>query len=198
MRNNHLWVMFGIFWFAGLSAAFGGSLWLNGRDLYSSQGSREFKPGDIITVQIAEESSAQQAATTNTQDDTSMEVKSAPAIPLFKNAFKNFIGKNEVKNAWKGNGTTTRSGKLAGTITATVIEIMANGNLLVEGTRAIRVNRETQMLKVRGVARPQDIDSKNTISSKFLADAEIKYEGKGSVGQTQKPGIFTQITNVLF
>jgi flagellar L-ring protein precursor FlgH len=174
------------------------SLWLNGRDLYSSQGGREYSPGDIITVVIAEEASAQQAATTNTQDDAAVEVKTDPEIPLFKKITSKLIGKNEVKNSWKGNGTTTRSGKLAGTITATVMEVMANGNLLIEGKRAIRVNKETQHLKVRGVARPQDIDSRNTINSRNLADAEIKYEGKGSIGSTQRPGIITKITNFIF
>ncbi len=67
----------------GFSQAFGASLWLNGRDLYSSQGSREFKPGDIITIVVNEESTAQQAATTNTQDDSSLEVKTTPSIPFF-------------------------------------------------------------------------------------------------------------------
>ena len=189
-----------IFILLAATASEGGaaSLWLNGRDLYSSQGGREYSPGDIITVVIAEEASAQQAATTNTQDDTQLEIKAEPVIPLFKNLTKNFIGKNEVKNSWKGNGTTTRSGKLAGTITATVMEVLSNGNLLIEGKRAIRVNKETQHLKVRGVARPQDIDSRNTINSRNLADAEIKYEGKGSVGSTQRPGIITKITNFIF
>jgi len=179
-------------------ASFGASLWLNGRDLYSSQGSREFKPGDIITVVIAEESTAQQAATTNTQDNSQLEIKAEPQIPFFKKLTRQFIGKDEVKNNWQGTGTTTRSGKLAGTVTATVLEVLPNGNLLVEGARSTRVNKETQIFKVRGIARPQDIDSKNQVNSKLLANAEIKYEGKGSVGSTQRPGIITKITNFLF
>ncbi len=180
-------------------SAEGGSLWLNGRDLYSTQGgSREYKPGDILTISIAEEATAQQSATTNTTDDSSLEVKSATKIPFFKKVVDRFTGKNEIKNSWKGNGQTTRSGKLEGTVTATVLEVLPNGNLIIEGSRAIRVNKETQIMRVHGTARPQDIDSNNTINSKLLANAEIKYEGKGAVGSTQRPGLMTKISNWLF
>jgi len=182
-----------------ISSASGGSLWLNGRDLYSSQGgSHEFKAGDIITVLISEAATAQQAATTNAQDDVSIEVKSEPKIPFFKKVVSQFLGKNEVKNNWKGTGTTTRSGKLDGTVTTTVMEILPNGNLVLEGTRSVRVNRETQLLRVKGIARPQDISSGNEIKSSLLANADIKYDGKGSVGTTQKPGLMTKITQIIF
>lgn len=180
------------------STASAASLWLNGRDLYSSQGAHEFRAGDIITVVISEEATAQQAATTNAQDDASIEVKSEPQIPFFKKVVSEFIGKNEIKNAWKGNGTTTRSGKLAGTVTTTVMEVLPNGNLLLEGSRSIRVNRETQILRVKGIARPRDINASNQVKSSLLANAEIKYDGKGSVGSTQKPGLMTQITQFVF
>ncbi|MFZ2957405.1 MAG: flagellar basal body L-ring protein FlgH [Candidatus Ozemobacteraceae bacterium] len=181
-----------------VSPSFGASLWINGRDLYSMQGGREFKVGDIVTVTVSEQATAQQAATTNTNDNTSLEVKTSPSIPFFSKVVDRFTGKNEVKNTWNGNGTTTRSGKLDGTVTAKVVEVLPNGNLLIEGSRDMRVNKETQLMKVRGIVRPQDIDSKNTVPSKLLADAEIKYEGKGSVGSTQRPGLMTKISNWLF
>ncbi|MBF0410729.1 MAG: flagellar basal body L-ring protein FlgH [Candidatus Riflebacteria bacterium] len=174
------------------------SLWLNGHDLYSMQGGREFKTGDIVTVMVSEETTAQQSASTNTVDDSQLEIKSSPEIPVFKKFVNQLVGKNEVKNNWRGNGETTRSGKLAGTVTTRVLEVLKNGSLILEGFRSIRVNKETQLLKVRGIARPQDIDSTNTINSKLLAEAEIKYEGKGSVGSTQRPGLMTKISNFIF
>lgn len=199
-RNNYglLILVSLLFVSSACSPLSAGSLWLQGRDLYSTQAGKEYKPGDIITVIISEETTAQSAATTNTQADTSMEVKSDPPIPFFNPLVKKFIGKNQVTNSRKGNGTTTRSGKLAGTVTASVLEVLPNGNLLIEGRRSMRVNKETEIMRVRGIARPQDIDSKNSVNSKALADAEIKYEGKGAVGSTQRPGIFTKISNFLF
>lgn len=176
----------------------GASLWLGGNDLYSSKGSRDFKPGDIITIVISEESTAQSKATTQTQKDSTTEFKSGPKIPFFKNVVNQFIGKNEFKNEFDGQGTTTRSGKLNGTVTATVLEVLENGNLLLEGSRSIRVNRETQIMRVRGVARPRDVDSGNSINSKMLADAQIKFDGNGAVGRVNRPGLITQFINVVF
>ena len=174
-------------------AASANSLWLSGNDLYSAKNSREYNPGDIITIVISEESNAQSKATTNTQKDSTTEVTTGPEIPLVKNLVKNFVGKTEVSNEFDGQGTTTRSGKLTGTITATILEVMDNGNLLVEGSRSIVVNRETQIMKVRGVARPRDIDANNTINSKLLADAQIKFDGRGVVGRVNRPGIVTRL-----
>lgn len=174
------------------------SLWLGGNDLYSSKGARDFRPGDIITIVISEESNAQSKATTQTQKDSTTEIKSSPQIPFFKNVMNQFIGKNELKNEFDGQGTTTRSGKLTGTVTATILEVMPNGNLLLEGTRSIRVNRETQIMRVRGVARPRDVDSGNSVNSRFLADAQIKFDGNGSVGRVNRPGLITQFINVIF
>lgn len=198
-KTDHLWRGMAVLCLLLIvTSVHAGSLWLNGRDLYSTQGGREFKPGDIITIQIAEEATAQQAATTNLQKDSSVEVKSDPGIPFFKNAINRFIGKNEVKNKSQGNGSTTRSGKLSGTVTAQVLEVLPNGNILLEGSRNIRVNKETQILRIRGIARPQDVDYTNTVSSKVLANAEIKYEGKGAVGAVQRPGLMTKIAHFVF
>ena len=200
MLSKPIRLMFLLVALVGLcTAGEGASLWLNGRDLYSMKGGgKEYRPGDIITITISEESTAQSAATTNTKDDSQVEIKSGPQIPFFKKVVNQFVGKNEVKNQWQGNGPTSRSGKLTGTITASVLEILPNGNLLIEGSRSIRVNRETQLMRVRGVARPEDIDPGNTIKSNLLADAEIKYDGKGSVGRTQRPGLITKIANWVF
>ena len=175
---------------SGLSAS---SLWLSGNDLYSSKNAREYQPGDIITIVISEESNAQSKATTNTQKESINEVSTGPEIPIVKNLVKNFVGKTESNTEFDGEGTTTRSGKLTGTITATVLEVLGNGNLLVEGSRSIVVNRETQIMKVRGVARPRDIDGNNTINSKLLADAQIKFDGRGVVGRVNRPGIVTRL-----
>jgi len=180
------------------SPIFSASLWLGGNDLYSTKGGRDYRPGDIVTIVISEESNAQSKATTNSQKDSSTEVKTGPKIPLFKGVVEKFIGKNEFKNQFDGSGTTTRSGKLNGTITATVMEVLGNGNLVLEGSRTIVVNKENQIMRVRGVARPRDIGAGNSVNSKLLADAQIKFDGNGSVGRSNRPGIMTKFFDVIF
>lgn len=195
IRNKILLLVVMILIAVNCSAA---SLWLSGKDLYSAKGARDFMPGDIVTIVISENATAQSGATTKTQKDSTMEVTSAPRIPFLKKIVNQFIGKNETKTDFNGNGTTTRVGKLSGTITATVLEVLSNGNLLLEGSRSIRVNRETQIMRVRGVARPQDIDASNSVDSKMLADAQIKFDGKGSVGRVNNPGLITKLMNTIF
>ncbi len=175
------------------------SLWLNGNDLYSSQGAaRNYQPGDIITIKISESTSAQSKATTKTEKESKTEVTAQPRIPIFKKVMNKIVGEQKINNEFDGEGTTTRSGSLDGTITATVLEILPNGNLLIEGSRNIAVNKENQIMRVRGVARPKDIDAKNTIDSKLLADAQIKFDGKGTVSRANRHGFMTRIFDSVF
>lgn len=175
------------------------SLWLNGNDLYSSHGAaRNYQPGDIITIKISETTSAQSKATTKTEKETTTEATAQPRIPIFKRVMNKIVGQQKIKNEFDGEGTTTRSSGLEGTITATVLEILPNGNLLIEGSRAIVVNKENQIMRVRGVARPKDIDDKNSIDSKLLADAQIKFDGKGSVARANRQGIMTRLFDSIF
>ena len=175
------------------------SLWLNGNDLYSSHGAaRNYQPGDIITIKISETTSAQSKATTKTEKETKTEATAEPRIPIFKRVMNKIVGQQKISNEFDGEGTTTRSSGLEGTITATVLEILPNGNLLIEGSRAIVVNKENQIMRVRGVARPKDIDDKNSVDSKLLADAQIKFDGKGTVSRANRHGIMTRIFDSVF
>ena len=175
------------------------SLWLNGNDLYSSQGAaRNYQPGDIITIVIDETNSAQSKATTKTEKESETEVTTEPKIPIFKKILKNITGQQKLKNKHDGEGTTTRSGSLEGTITATVLEILPNGNLLIEGSRSLVVNKETQVMRVRGTARPKDITANNSINSKLLADAQIKFDGKGTVTRASRQGIMGRVFDAIF
>lgn len=174
------------------------SLWLSGNDLYSNKGGKDYQAGDIVTIVISEESNAQSKATTSTQKQSTTEVTTGPKIPTFKKLIDKFVGKHDVNNTFDGTGTTTRSGRLTGTLTAKVLEVLQNGNLLIEGSRSIMVNGETQIMRVRGVARPRDVDASNSINSKLLADAQIKFDGKGAIGRTSRQGLITKFMDVIF
>ena len=101
------------------------SLWLNGNDLYSSHGAaRNYQPGDIITIKISETTSAQSKATTKTEKETKTEATAQPRIPIFKRVMNKIVGEQKISNEFDGEGTTTRSSGLEGTITATVLEIL--------------------------------------------------------------------------
>ena len=201
MRRSNLFVVFAVLalLFCNSIETKAASLWLNGNDLYSSQGAaRNYQPGDIITIVISEQSTAQSKATTKTEKESKTEVSATNRIPIFKKIVNKITGDQDIKNEFDGEGTTTRSGNLEGTITATVLEILPNGNLLIEGSRSINVNKETQIMRVRGTARPKDISANNSIDSKLLADAQIKFDGKGSVSRANRQGLMTRLFDSIF
>jgi flagellar L-ring protein precursor FlgH len=88
----------------------------------------------------------------------------------------------------QGSGTTTRGGSLTATISATIIEVLPNGNFRIEGTRSVTVNNEEQIMVLRGIVRPVDINFDNTIASTMVADASITYTGEGVVADEQRVG----------
>ncbi|WP_024954637.1 flagellar basal body L-ring protein FlgH [Sulfurospirillum arcachonense] len=91
-------------------------------------------------------------------------------------------------NTYTGTGSNTRNESFTTTISARIIKILGNGNYFIEGSRELLVNGEKQIVQISGVIRPYDIDQKNTIDSKYIADAKILYKTEGEIDRaTQKP-----------
>jgi len=151
--------------------------------------------GDIVTINVVEVSSATRKATTKTSRKSSIKAgldkffnleKKYPSTHPFLNPFSGVEGGME--NDFDGSGTTTRSGNLSAIISARVVVVLSNGNLIIEGKREIIVNNEEQYMILRGVIRPEDISFNNVVLSTQIADAQIAYSGKGMISKKQKPG----------
>lgn len=149
--------------------------------------------GDLVTIIIVERTQASQSAQVSTGKDSSMEF--GPGVGIL-----DFIplAKTSSKDGRKSSGQNVQGGSLSAKMTSQVIEVLPNGNLVIEGRQTITVNREEQEIVVRGVVRPSDIAPDNTILSTYVSDASISYQGSGSLGSHQRPGILTQILNWLF
>jgi len=83
-------------------------------------------------------------------------------------------------------------------ITVTIEEVLDNGNFKIAGNKNIKINDETQKIKLTGIIRPSDIKADNTIESQLVAEPEIEYEGKGIVGDKQDRGIISRVFNFIF
>lgn len=182
-------------WLGGAGGAGADSLWTNGghgRSLFSDL--RAYNVGDIVTIIITEVSSAKSEATTKTKKETETSV--GPGIgPLLKQfPTLGFQG----SGATSATGSTVRAGTLTASMTARVTRVLPNGNLEIEGTREIVVNNENQKIILSGTIRRVDIAPDNTIRSTLIADAKIRYEGKGVVGQKQREGLITKLLHWLF
>lgn len=164
--------------------------------------------GDIITVTINETATSSQSATTNTAKDTTLNMQ-APSILGLPSSLgvKNFLGMGtqfdptvnaSVSNSSQGNGIVTRNGTLTGTISAIITEILPSGNFRIEGRRSVTVNKEEQIMVLRGIIRPQDIGFDNIISSVWIADASISLTGEGVVADEQRKGWLAQILSKVW
>jgi flagellar L-ring protein FlgH len=151
---------------------------------------RAYRPGDALTVQVFESSSAQSTA------DTTTKKNGALALALQTPAINKAAGA-QLSEDFAGTGRTQRSGRLLAQFTVIVQAVDANGLLVVKGQQLIDVNEEKQEIRLEGKVRPVDIAENNTIQSTRIADAKISYLGDGVLGEKQRPGILTRILGWL-
>lgn len=162
------------------------------RSLFSDNKARQV--GDTLTVLINENGAANSQAATKTSKNESLSY--GPGFgPLLFNIKAFGVGGGINSTA---SGTTNRTDALTASIGVTVTKVLPNGNLEVQGNRKVGMNAETQEITLTGVVRPQDIAANNTILSPLVADAQIKYGGRGPVGDKQHDGIISRIFKVLF
>jgi len=150
--------------------------------------------GDTLTILINENANASSQANTKTSKSESLNY--GPGFGPFLRFIKNFGVSGSIND--NAAAATNRTDNLAAQIAVVVKQVLPNGNLLVEGHRSVGINAETQNITLSGIVRPQDVSFSNTIPSALVADAQIKFDGKGPVGDKQHEGIITRIFKVLF
>ena len=98
----------------------------------------------------------------------------------------------------QGDGKHEPGGKIVGTITARVTEVMPNGTLSVESRKEITINNEKQVLILRGLVRPEDISVSNMVESGKVADAQIYLVGDGVLQEKQRQGWLVRILDSVW
>jgi flagellar L-ring protein precursor FlgH len=172
-----------------------GSLWQEHGGFFRNR--KAALPGDILTILIDESAVAGSEARTKTEKSTSQNVRGEAGLG-FLDFIDPFSGGLTTQDDFEGKGETRRSGQLSARMSATIVEVLPTGNYRVQGTREVVINQEKQRLVLEGIVRPEDIRSDNTVLSAFLAEARIRYDGKGTVHQSQRKGLFTRLLSLLF
>lgn len=138
--------------------------------------------GDTLTVLVVESAIAETSARTRTDKDADF------SIGLFDSTSSHDAGL-QVGGGTDGDAVTRRAGKIQAQLSARVVSVDANGNLIIEGHQRITVNGEEQSILIKGGIRKSDISRKNTVLSSRLVNVEIQYTGDGIVNEAQKKGI---------
>jgi flagellar L-ring protein precursor FlgH len=156
--------------------------------------------GDVLTILLNESTNASKNAITKTAKTTSV-ANTGPTIFGKTITTKGVPILNTTMNgadSFDGEGSSTQSNSLAGSLTVTVIDVQANGNLVVQGDKTLKLNQGEEFVRVAGVIRPADIATNNTVTSDKLADARISYSGKGVVDSSNRMGWLARFFNSAF
>lgn len=162
------------------------------------------RKGDILTIVISENASASKEAKTDTSRSSEVNAGIPNFLGLEKAGFlKNNMDLSKLVNAsvestYGGAGSTSRQERLNATVTAKVVDVLPNGNLLIEGRRNVKVNNEDQIIIIEGTVRPADIGQNNVVNSIYIADARISYSGKGIISDRQSPGWLMNVVDKLW
>ena len=178
---------------------------------------RARKIGDIITINISESSSSSQNGKTSLKNSSSLDaqIKSlfyalakAPVSGTTDPTFESleYLGSKRgshngvlpesnwsSKMDFEGDGQLTSANDLKGMISAMIIEVLPNGNFIVEGRRDLSVDKQARTIIISGMIRPEDIGANNVVESRYIANAKIDFIGDGLISKYRKRGLLQRI-----
>ncbi|MDE1310464.1 flagellar basal body L-ring protein FlgH [Vibrio aestuarianus] len=153
--------------------------------------------GDIITVNLDESTKAAKSADADLSksNDSSMDPLAVGGKDLTIGDY-NFSYALKNDNNFNGSAEANQSNSISGSITVEVIEVLANGNLVIRGEKWLTLNTGDEYIRLSGTIRPDDIDFDNTIASTRISNARIQYAGTGTNQDMQEPGFLARFFNV--
>ena len=173
-----------------------GSIFANGRDLFGDLRSYQatgVQVGDIITVLLNETTQASRTSALSTNRASTNNVigvnqkDSIVANIGFGAGFFNGVATDGANISTDGSGTAGQAATLTGSISAMVVEVLANGNLVIVGEKQLALTEGSEFIQVKGIIRPADIQPDNTVLSQRIAYAQISYRGTGDLATASKP-----------
>ena len=170
----------------------------NGAIFQATQGQGLFEDdkarrvGDLVRVQLAENTNAKKSAATTTakKSEMSMDVGSLSVAgkDIVPGGLSLFGASSTGDRSFDGSGDSSQSNQLSGEITVTVAEVLSNGNLVVQGEKWLGINQGNEFVRLRGIIRPVDISATNTVQSTQVANAQLYYGGTGAIPDSNAQG----------
>jgi flagellar L-ring protein precursor FlgH len=170
--------------------------------------------GDTLTITLNERTSAnrssnaaaEKTATADVTADLSSlsnvagVVKGLPGAGLARSLANRATAAGNAANGlsadstleFEGKGSSSAQNAFTGTITATVLEVLPNGNLVVAGEKQVAVSSEEEVIRVSGVVNPSDL-VRNAVTSSKMADLRLEYRGRGFGDDANSPGWLTSV-----
>ncbi len=155
---------------------------VNERPMFEDKRARNV--GDVLIITIAEKTTGNRATSGSATSASSINAGTpnitGPGGTPVMNVFS-VTGDNSSKSSVTGAGAATQD--LTGTITVTVVDVLANGNLLVGGEKQVALNNSDEFIRFSGVVNPTTITGANTVPSTQVADVHIEYKNAGAMSE---------------
>lgn len=161
---------------------------------------RARRVGDILTVRLEEQTDAEKETETTVNKSNSTNVANPTIfgaspqfslpnqLPLDNTSNNNLAFGFGSETDFEGEGESEQNNLLSGNISVSVVEVLANGNMVIRGEKVITINQGNEYIRLSGIVSPRDIEADNSVSSVRIADAQIAYTGDGPTNDANVMG----------
>ncbi len=172
-----------------------GAIFQGGSYAPLTSGTKAAMVGDILTIVLTERMTASKSNSASTErgGDIGLSPPATGPLSVFTPGDINMGG----DQSFKGKGETAQANALSGEITVTVAAVYPNGTMLVKGEKRITLNRGDELVQLSGLVRLADIGTDNRIASTKVADATIRYTGKGEIARASKQGWLQKFFSII-
>ncbi|WP_101675895.1 flagellar basal body L-ring protein FlgH [Alloalcanivorax mobilis] len=143
--------------------------------------------GDVLTIILDEQVSASKNSQSNATRSGSSSL-TPTVVPKGLEDLSDYGYDLSGNNDFEGGGGSQANNTFSGTITVSILQVMANGNLRVRGEKQIAINQGTEFIRFSGVVDPLNVAGDNSVLSTRVADARIEYVGDGYINEAQTMG----------
>ena len=168
-----------------------GAIYQNGFDMRLFEDVKARRVGDILVVQLVENTTSSKSNETTINKSTSTSIDNPTVFgtspefdlpgffPLANSNDVNLETSLSSDHEFSGDSSSDQSNNLDGTIAVSVVEVLPNGNMMVRGEKRMTLNQGNEYVRISGIVRPTDVLANNTVLSTQIADATITYTGEG-------------------
>ncbi|WP_133128885.1 flagellar basal body L-ring protein FlgH [Legionella nagasakiensis] len=169
-----------------------GTIYQQGFEVQLYEDKVAHRVGDVLTIRLEETTRGESRGKTRTDKRATLDYP----IPTFFGKVMPFLEvQTDTQQRFDGRGDSDQSNKLSGTISVTVMQVLPNYSMVVQGESWVTINQSRELIQLTGIVRPEDILPNNIVSSQRVAAAQIKYISRGQAGYARRGGLLTQLFN---
>ncbi len=184
------------------------SLWQQGRSRHVAliADNRARVVGDIITIVVDESQNVKndEKVKLDKATNASAEFTSFPAAGLLPGKTLQDYFKDYFPDEWHSSrdfdskSNFEKKGDFTTQLTATVIDVQPNGNLVIEGRRKVTIDGEEKWMTITGLVRSFDVDRDNSVPSALVANASVSYESCGPLQRNSEKNWFEKLIDFIW